>query len=79
MLLEDMTAVLISEYRCAAVEYWQYYFAGDHQRRAAAYSTMQALYRVACCVPDLCFKLLDLSYIVRQEVYDSMQKNDPSH
>ena len=79
MLLDDMTAVLISEYRCAALEYWQHYFTGDDQRRMAAYSTMQALYRVACTVPDFCFKLLDLSYQVRQEVYESMQKNDIAH
>lgn len=78
MLLDDMTTVLLSEYRAAALEYWQHYYSGDKQRRAAAYSTMQALYRVACCVPDLCFKLLDLSYIVRQEVYDALQNHGNS-
>lgn len=72
MLLDDMTTVLMAEYRAAALEYWTRYLTGDYSGRMAPYQTMQALYRVACCVPNLCFKLLDLSYQVRQEVYASI-------
>ena len=75
MLLDDMTTVLMAEYRAAALEYWTHYLSGDSSGRMAAYQTMQALYRVACTVPNLCFKLLDVSYIVRQEVYESMRNN----
>lgn len=75
MLLNDMTNALITEYRAAALEYWEHYLTGDYTGRMPAYKTMQALYRVACNVPDMCFCLLDLSYQVRQDVYDRMQSD----
>lgn len=79
MLLDDMTSVLMAEYRAAALEYWTRYLSGDFTGRMVPYQIMQALYRVACSVPGLGFKLLDLSYTVRQEVYDGMQNNGNSH
>lgn len=49
------------------------YGAGVPKGRLPFYMTMNALFRVSCTVPDLPFKLLELSYDIKKEVQRSME------